>query len=62
MRGAATGRWRRYGAFSGTEVPGDVIFENAEVNKRILHGELDNRRLMQAGGCFVYCSSRCQKN
>ncbi len=35
VRGAATGRWRRRGAFSGTEVLEDVISANAEVTKKI---------------------------
>jgi hypothetical protein len=38
-RGAATGRWRRHGAFSGTKVPEDVISASAEVNGQNLYGE-----------------------
>jgi hypothetical protein len=35
----ATERWRRHGAFCGTEVLEDVIPASAEVNSETLHGE-----------------------
>jgi hypothetical protein len=35
----ATERWRRHGAFSGTDVLEDVIPASAEVNNKNLHGE-----------------------
>jgi hypothetical protein len=38
--GTATERWRRHGAYSGTNVQEDVIFASAEVNSKNLHGEL----------------------
>ena len=40
MRGTATERWRRHGAFSGTTVLEDVISASAEVNNKNLHGVL----------------------
>jgi hypothetical protein len=39
MRGTATERWRRHGAFSGTKVLEDVIFASAKINREDLHGE-----------------------